>query len=165
MRRGRICRVTINAGCTRSGSLSTSWWFAFWEDPGTSSTGSPTGSPAWVRNVFCSTVNVFCLVGIIFVGMDFSKISVDLMKIFQVLTCIYMYIQILAFSDVLTYKYWHLAMYLIWIHSLREKNKNTSRQSNFNTLNTVSSYNILWLIEHGAHWFLTSIPVFGGSQL
>lgn len=164
MRRGRICRVTINAGCTRSGSLSTSWWFAFWEDPGTSSTGSPTGSPAWVRNVFCSTVNVFCLAGMIFVGMDFSKISVDLMKNFQVL--IYMYIQILAFSDVLTYKYWHLAtMYLIWIHSLREKNKNTSRQPNFNTLNTVSSYNILWLIEHDAHWFLTSIPVFGGSQL
>lgn len=163
MRRGRICRVTINAGCTRSGSLSTSWWFAFWEDPGTSSTGSPTGSPAWVRNVFCSTVNVFCLAGMIFVGMDFSKISVDLMKKFQVL--IYMYIQILAFSDVLTYKYWHLAMYLIWIHSLREKNKNTSRQPNFNTLNTVSSYNILWLIEHGAHWFLTSIPVFGGSKL
>lgn len=47
----------------------------------------------------------------IFVEMDFSKISVDLMKNFQVL--IYMYIQILAFSDVLTYKYWHLAMYLI----------------------------------------------------
>lgn len=74
----------INVGCIWLGFLLILWWFVFWEDLGILFIGLLIGLLVWVWNVFCSIVNVFCLVGMIFVGMDFLKISVDLMKNFLV---------------------------------------------------------------------------------
>lgn len=72
----------INVGCIWLGFLLILWWFVFWEDLGILFIGLLIGLLVWVWKVFCSIVNVFCLVGMIFVGMDFLKISVDLMKNF-----------------------------------------------------------------------------------